>query len=313
MIKKSWKNKIIATLILSIFVLMSNFSITTVLANNDVYEKHYQADLSTLNISLENDTIKVSKKDVPIAKKLKQNREADVFEKEILTNKRFLEDLKTMIENGKTPIAIGVAEAEILVTLDDQGNVATSRPLTNKEVAKANNSNAVYAVNGQTQYRDTLSLYTSVSGSSPNYWVQSNSYWSSGEISDGREALGVTWEDDFGADNNTATSVSFGLSGSEGASLSDFEPYRGAVWNFHDGEYWDHAINYLNGAYVGAGITRYGNYGLHYFTSEYIHTYTSTTWAASVELDGSGLSGASVQINPSTNTWKLVSYLGGNF
>lgn len=312
MIKKPWK--VVAVLALSIFALTSNFNLVAALANDDIYEKHYQVDLRNLNISLQNDTIQVSKKNVPISEKLKQIKDADVFEKQLLTNEKFVEDLKLMVKNEKTPISIGVAEAEFIKTLDDEGNVISSRPLTNKEVANEKYSNLAYATNGQTQYYDTLSLYTSISGSSPTYWVQSNAYWSNNQTSDGREALGVTWEDGFRADNDSTTTIQY-TNGNEGASLSDFEPYRGAVWNFHDsvyagGGYW----NFLKGAYVGLHVTRSEPYGYHYFTSEYVHTYTTTSWQASVEFDGTALSGASVQLSPSIpQSWKLKAYIGGNF
>jgi len=41
-------------MLLSFLVLLSNFSLSTVLADDNPYEKHYQADLRDLNISLEN-------------------------------------------------------------------------------------------------------------------------------------------------------------------------------------------------------------------------------------------------------------------
>ena len=52
--KKSPKKKVIVIMLLSFLVLLSNFSLSTVLADDNPYEKHYQADLRDLNISLEN-------------------------------------------------------------------------------------------------------------------------------------------------------------------------------------------------------------------------------------------------------------------
>lgn len=303
--------KFVGVLVLSILISMSDFNITTALADNSPYEKHYQVDLSSLDISLENDTIKVNKKGVPLYEKIKQDKEADIFQNQILANKKFAEDLKTMIKNGKIPIAIGVAEAEVLKTTDKDGNLISARPLTNKEVAEIHNSKAVYADTGQTQYRDSLSLYTSLSGTSPTYWVQSNAYWSSGESSAGREVLGVTWESAFGANNNSSSTINYTY-GSTSASLSQIEPYHGAVWNFADGDAINY--NYLNGAYVGISLSRVGSFGLHYFTSEYVHTYTTTTFSASVTFDGKGLTGSTITLNPNVEqSWHLVSYLGGNY
>lgn len=303
--------KFVVVLILSLLISTSNFNIATALADNNPYEKHYQVDLRSLDISLDNDTIKLSKKDVPLYEKMKQNHDADLFENRILANKKFAEDLKTMIKNGKTPIAIGVAETEILKTVDQNGNLISSRSLTNKEVAEAHNSKAVYADTGQTQYRDALSLYTSLSGTSPTYWVQSNAYWSSGESSAGREALGVTWESTFAANNNSSTTINYTY-GSTSASLSQIDPYHGAVWNFADGDAINY--NYLNGAYVGISLNRVGSNGLHYFTSEYVHTYTTTTWTASVSFNGTGYTGSTITLNPNVQeSWHLVSYLGGNY
>lgn len=311
MIKKM--SKVIAILVISMFALTSNINIAAAFANDEIYEKHYQANLSSLNVTLENDQVKVTKKDVPLFKKLQQAKDMDVLVKQILTNDQYVADLKEMIKNGKTPIAIGVAEAKFLKTVDENGNVITSRPLTNKEVAQLDNPNLVYAQSGQQEYWDGLYLYTSVSGTSPDYWVQGNSYWGSYQTSTGDEVLGLTWEDDFRALNNHSATIEY-LGGTESAGLAKFDPYKGAAWRFHDSEYagggwW----NMLEAAYVGISVTRDGSYGPHYFTSEYIHTYTTTTWSVTIEGDASSFTGWQINLSPQVQEWNLVSFVEGDF
>lgn len=206
-------------------------------------------------------------------------------------------------------------KSEFIKVKDSEGNIVYSRPLTTSEVYKYKDSNIAYAaINGQTQYKDKLSLYTSVSGTSPNYWVQGNACWSSGDTSSGDEFMGILWESSFHGNNNSSSTLvysNFNNLTYNNASLNTFDAYHGATWSFSNKA----PIRnfYLTGAYIGISVTRHGSYGYHYFSTEYIHTYTSSSFQVQVSLDSTKTVGATLTVTPTQNCWKLASYVSGNF
>ncbi|MEQ8156114.1 MAG: hypothetical protein ABRQ25_14690 [Clostridiaceae bacterium] len=344
--------KCLSILLSSILLLAMAIPVTSVKANvisdpskDKIYEKHYTVDLKDIDLKINGDDIDV------IA--INENVNA-IKLNNLLSNKSFKNDLKDMILNGHKPKAIGVAEAIIEKVYDNMGNVIDSRPLTESEVlspstdATSNNStssgllgilntfktsllgaisayrtsslgapsstNIKLYTNGQPSTRDTLSLYTSISGSSPNYWVQSNAYWSSGEISNGWEVLGLTWDGNFHC-TSYATTINYTYS-TENASLEDFEPYSGMSFSFHDGQThygWGSMTNYLRGAYIGGTLVRNGSYGRHYFISEYVHTSESLNWVASISASSSSATGVTITLSPTPISWKLISWIDGSY
>ena len=304
--------------------------------DDQIYENHYQANLKDIDVQLYGkDEIKVSDKkskkksfitnDLSISSETNDTSDYSTDLKnlhKVLKNEKFKKYFSEMVKSNKTPIAIGVAEAEVLITLDENGKEISSRPMTNKEVKEENEGIATAsATNGQTQTRDTLSLYTSVvDKGSGTYWVQSNAYWSGGEYSTGNEAIAITWESAFGANNNSESTISYVLDGTgdvttSTASMQDFEAYKGVAWSIPDGYYfWGDYIYRLRGAYAGCSVTRTsGSAARHYFTSEYIHTYSSVAFTASIETDATKLTSATLTLTPTPTSWKLVSYIQGTF
>lgn len=311
--KKKLLKKALGILTISAFLIgISNINVAKALANNNIYEKHYQVDLKDFDITLENDVVNVKANKVSLLSKLSKYQNEKTFKK-MLTNKSFEKNLKKSIKEGRTPIAIGVAEAEIVKTYDEEGNLISSRPMTNKEVTEEKFTNKVFAaVNGQTQTRENLSLFTSVSGSSPDYWIQSNAYWGgNGEYSSGNECIGLTWDSSVHANNSSSTNMVYTLEANKKGSLQSFKENQGAAWSFRDGAIVNGGLtSFLTGAYAGISVTTPSTPATHYINSEYIHTFQSLSWTAEVTYDSNNDSTkATIKLNPTPNSWKLVSYL----
>ncbi|WP_392485977.1 hypothetical protein ACER0A_013665 [Haloimpatiens sp. FM7315] len=279
--------------------------------NDKIYEKHYTVNLKDLDIKIENENVVVTQKNT-IKSLLNITDENLNNIKKMIQNKNFEKDLKKMIKEGHTPLAIGVAEAEFEVTKDANGN-DNLRPLTENEVTNSNTIE-LRSIKGQTQYRDKLSLYTTVSGASPTYWVQSNAYWSSGMLTYHRDAIGVTWDNSFNANNTSKCSVSTEAVGTLNGSLEQINNNKGAAWSFPCGMYYggDEYAS-LKGVYAGISVSRSGTKQRHFFSSEYVHTSEKMHWSAEISYDSNKLTKATLKLNPSPKLWKLVSYLSGTF
>lgn len=272
------------------------------------YEKHYTVRLNNLNLKIENGDVKVSPKDEVAA--IIDKSDIDSLQN-MMTNKNFVSDLKKMINDGHTPIAIGVAEAKILNTKDKDGKVISSRPMTVDEVT----GNKVYKLaSGQTQTRDNLSLYTTVSGSAPDYWVQSNAYWSGmGDTSSGDEKLGITWDSTFSANNSSSSTINYSSYTGSG-SMDAFSPNQGVDWDFANSKYVGNSPWYLTGAYVGISVHRNSSSAAsHFFTSNYIHTYQSYNGSASISYNSDGKTNVTITLSGVPSQWPLVSYINGTF
>lgn len=279
--------------------------------SDKIYEKHYIVDLKDLNIKMENENVIITQKNTIKSLLNIEDENLNNINK-MIQNKNFEKDLKKMINEGHTPLAIGVAEAEFEVTKDLNG-YENLRPLTENEV-KNSIPTGTRSIQGQTQYRDKLSLYTTVSGSSPSYWVQSNAYWKSGILTGRRDAIGLTWESSFGINNNSKCSVVTDNLGNLNGSLEQISAHRGAAWSFPCGMYHGgDEYTSLKGVYAGASITRSGSKQKHFFSSEYIHTSQKLNWSAELAYDSNKLTKATLKLNPSPSSWKLVSYVSGTF
>lgn len=284
-----------------------------------IYEKHYTVNLRNLDIKIEDGNVVITQnKTRELLLDITDENLNNI--KEMIKNKNFENDLKKMISEGHTPLAIGVAEAEFEVTKDTNGNDIL-RPLTEDEVKNnTTNSNisngaiSTLSATGQTQYRDKLSLYTSISGSSPTYWVQSNAYWSSPMSTYYRDAIGVTWDDKLSVNNNSQCTLKCEY-GDYTGSLEKIENTAGAAWSFPCGVIYNGGAEYdrLNGVYAGISVTRSGSATTHFFSSEYVHTSQNLSWTAEIGYDSTKATKATLILNPSPTSWKLVSYLSGTF
>lgn len=287
-----------------------------------IYEKHYSIDLSNIDMKVSNNNIKLYYKDEILSEKnlfkirnnLKPNNSMKEMQKLIDENENFKKDLIKDIKNGKAPIAIGVATAEFEITKDINGKIVNERPLSVKEV-KNNTFKATPRAKGETQYRDTLQLFTSVSGKSPNYWVQVNAYWGKANTSNGWEAAGITWDKSFYAKNSTSTKAVYtGATKDKKGSPEKFKSRAGVSWAFPNIEYYGGGdMDGLKGFYGGISVTRDGKYGNHTFTGEYIHTFHNFKWTAEVSADSSGKTGAKIILSPMKDSWRLVSWVQGKF
>lgn len=309
--------------------------------DNAIYEDHYTLSLRDVDIKVQNENLNITTTKNN-ATSIKSSNELN----DMLKNKSFQKDLKDEIKNGKKPIAIGVAKAEYIKTVDSNGNVISSRPMTNKEVREStipyesevntkplstlNFTNKLsyksattqswqpllankLALNGTKQYREGLELFTSISGTSPTYWVQANAYWSGTESGLGNEGIGLTWQSAFLPDNNNKASITYDL-GTGVAGMDTFDPEKGVSWSFHDGINSGLAVNRLLGAYAGISLTRVsGPVAKHSFTASYIHTYQDYPWTATISADSTKQTGVAITVSPQKDSWVLVSYVADNF
>lgn len=297
--------------------------------NNKIYERHYTLDLRDLDFDIQDNNVSIkSKKTINSASSLYKisaglNNDTDFFLdtkskknklSEMLNNSKFKYDFINMVKDNDTPLAIGVAKTEVLITCDKDGHEISSRPLTEDEVKEVNLKTNLYSATGQTQKRETLEVYTYVKGTSPNYWVQVNAYWRSnyGEMSAGYEAAGITWDSSFSANNSSTTTAVYGWENKVG-SPQDFKAHAGISWAFPSGVDKGPVKDGLKGFYGGIGVKRTGGYGYHNFTGEYIHTYSNLSWTAQVSYNSASLTQATISLTNSNSSWKLVSWVSGNF
>lgn len=329
--------KIISTLSLSIVLAISTHTVTSAQENDkyskdSIYVQNYNIELEDLDTVIEGDNVKIDfkKKNDNITEKAKNNKE--YLESRFKKDKKFKEDFKNSVKNGKTPNQIGVAEYYILRTLDKSGKEIDSRPMTESEVqsttfssdistaiAKDNSSNEIIGkvqrklANGQTQTKDTLALYTSISGTSPTYWVQSNASWGTPNSATGDDVIGVLWENNFRANNTSTSTINYDHRTTV-ASLSKFDATKGAAWSFPSSHYMSAGLyDRIRSAYAGISITRSGALAQRTFVSEYIHTWQSYSVTPAFTIDSTKATSVTITLSGVTKSWKLPAYITGRY
>lgn len=281
--------------------------------DNKIYENHYNIDCKNLNFSIdENGELQIAADEKLISTNAKQEK-GEI--NKILSNKKFTKDLKKMIESGKTPVQIGVAEAYFLHVTDKDGNLIEERPMTYAEVLQygEDKSAIISSDKGEIKKKDKLSLYVSLSGTSGDYWVQSNAYWSGSVCSDGDDFISVLWNKDYLFDGEDKFSGSYYVYNSIRGSLCALEESAGASWSFADSHMEMVPYAGTEGVYAGVQLSKEVlAYKTYTFKGVYTRTYKELDYGASIEFSSAGATG-SLTITPTSNQWNLVAHLTGRY
>lgn len=288
-------------------------------------QKHYELDLSTLDLTVEGNDIIIKDNDsklnnIKTHRHLTSNESDNLLEKrnftkqilaENLKNDKYKSNIKDIIKQSllqhNTIAAIGVTEFTAQNKENSSNNSSTSVTPLSTNVNNNYHIEKLTTQSGGNSYNpdSTAWLYTTVSWTvSSQVWAQTNLYWSSAPSAGGRDCIAIAWDDPYRPMNN---SDRFSSSFANGSAFST-SPSRCIAtsheigYSYLDSFEYGNSEWYTNGVYLGVTLLN-GTSGYHTFYSEYIHTYYNTSYSFSI-----GYGWPSVSVSPSVAQYPVQSY-----
>lgn len=284
---------------------------------NNPYVDEYTVDLNNLDLKIENGKIVAHhiNSNYYLSSIVNENQSKDLLNlSEVLKDKEYEKDLKNLILQNKKPIQISVSKVKVIEKLDENGEEISSRLMTVDEVNNIKNNGFIEAASqGTTQRYNGLSLYTTVSGSGPDYWVQANAYWEHPGTSRGKDYISITWPSNFTKMNNDVCKVSYTPRFEDRGGLYTVKPNAGAIWQFRDVFGGGSEFYQAKGVYAGCSVKRTsGSKSYCSFTSKYVHATSKPSVSFSFTV-GVKANAGTINVSREKIDWPLSSNVSGNF